>query len=136
MIKWTEEKLKAEGYEIQNARITSADISTEDHCCATLRLTLEGNGWGCCYGGYCLGHGGTYIKQNEIDGGSGEGFKSILQIMWTIETDSFDELKGKYCRVATKGWGSDIKIIGNLIKDKWFDYGSFFEKEGENDCDC
>lgn len=132
MIKWTEEKLKEEGYEIKNACITSVDISTEVHCCATLKMTLEGDGWGVCYGGYNLGRAGTYIKREEIES-SGECFESILQIMWTLGTDSLVELKGKYCRVATKGWGSSVKIIGNLIKDEWFDYGSFFEKEGEND---
>ena len=35
-------------------------------------------------------------------------------------------LKGKYVRVATKGWVNPIKIIGNLIEDRWFDYESFY----------
>lgn len=56
MIEWTEEKLKAEGYEIKNAIIQHIDISTAAHCCATLKMTLEGNGWGVCYGGYNLGN--------------------------------------------------------------------------------
>lgn len=128
MIEWNEEKLKEEGYEIKNALITSVDISTEAHCCAVLRMVLEGDGWGVSYGGYSLGRAGTYIKREEIES-SGEGFKSILQIMWTLETDSLANLRGKYCRVATKGWGENVKIIGHLIKDRWFDYGSFFEKE-------
>ena len=130
MIEWTEEKLKAEGYEIKNAIIQHIDISTADHCCATLKMTLEGNGWGVCYGGYNLGRAGTCIKREEIES-SGKCFESILQIMWTLGADSLVNLKGKYCRVATKGWGSKVNIIGNLINDKWFDYGSFFEKEGE-----
>ena len=130
MIEWTEEKLKAEGYEIKNAIIKQIDISTADHCCATLNIILEGNGWGVSYGGYNLGRAGAYIKREEIES-SGKCFESILQIMWTLGTDSLVNLKGKYCRVATKGWGSSVKIIGNLIKDKWFDYDSFFEKEGE-----
>ena len=37
-------------------------------------------------------------------------------------------MKGKYIRIAHKGFGSSVKIIGNIIKDKWFDYGTFFEK--------
>lgn len=130
MIEWTEEKLKAEGYEIKNAIIKKVDLSTENHSSAVLSIVLEGDGWGCTYGGYCLGHGGTYLKREEIDA-SGKGFESILQIMWTLGTDSLFNLQGKYCRVATNGWGSTVKIIGNLIKDRWFDYGSFFEKEGE-----
>lgn len=29
--------------------------------------------------------------------------------------------------MATKGWGSTVKIIGNILEDKWFDYESFFD---------
>lgn len=32
------------------------------------------------------------------------------------------KLKGKYIRIAHKDLGSTIEIIGNIIKDKWFDY--------------
>lgn len=39
------------------------------------------------------------------------------------------KLKGKYIRIAHKDLGSTIEIIGNIIKDKWFDYKTFFEKE-------
>lgn len=38
-------------------------------------------------------------------------------------------MKGKYIRVATKGWGDTIKIIGNVIKDQWFDTESFWNDE-------
>ena len=31
-----------------------------------------------------------------------------------------------YVRVALKGLGHTIKIIRNIIEDKWFDYGTFF----------
>lgn len=34
-----------------------------------------------------------------------------------------------HVRVATKGLGHSVKIIGNFIKDEWFDYESFFEDE-------
>ena len=30
-------------------------------------------------------------------------------------------------RVATKGGCGPVIIFGNLIKDQWFDYGTFFE---------
>lgn len=36
-------------------------------------------------------------------------------------------MKEKYIRVAHKGLGSSIKIIGNIIKNKWFDYETFFD---------
>jgi hypothetical protein len=128
MIDWTEEKLIEAGYTIRNAKITKVDLSTENHCAADFYMVLDGDGWGVCYGGYKLGHGGTYLKQNEIEG-SDEGMAAILNIMWVVESDSLIGLKDKYVRVATKGWGDTVKIIGHITKDRWFDYGSFFSQK-------
>ena len=131
MKKWTQSKLEEDGYKIQNAKILEADISTKDHASACLQIVIEGAGWGVVYGGRKLGHAGTYIKQEEIEA-TGKGFESILNIMWVLDADSLLELKGKYVRVATKGWGGRVEIIGNILKDEWFDYESFFE-EGETE---
>lgn len=128
---WNEEKLIAEGYTIRNALIKSADLDTSEYCSCLLKLVLEGDGWGVCYGGYCLGHAGTYIKREEIDG-SKKGFDAILNIMWVLESNSLMALKGKYCRVATKDHiSSTVRIIGHIIEDRWFDYGSFFKEEND-----
>ena len=113
---WTEENLIQNGYEIKNARITSVDISTRDYASAVLELTLDGDGWGVVYGGYKLATAGTCLRREEIES-NGKGFESILNIMWVIGVDSFSELKGKYVRVATKGWGDSVKIIGNSTGD-------------------
>lgn len=126
MIKWTEQKLIEEGYEIHNARITHIDLSSEDHGCLSLEMALDGGGWGCVYGGYKLGTAGTYMKEEALCG-SAAGLECIIRIMHTLGVDRFTELNGKYIRVATKGWGSSISIIGNIINDKWFDQKSFFE---------
>lgn len=126
MIDWTEEKLIEEGYKIENAKIVSVDLSTADYACADLRIVLEGNGWGTVFGGYKLAHAGTYINRGDIIGNK-KGFEAILNIMWTLESDSLVGLECQYIRVATKGWGNPIKIIGHITKDQWFDYGSFFE---------
>ena len=53
-----------------------------------------------------------------------------MRIMDTVGVSKFSELEGKYVRVATKGWGDIIKIIGNVIKDQWFDPEAFF-KDGK-----
>lgn len=126
MIKWTEQKLKDAGYEIQNAKITSIDLSAEDHGCLTLSMAIDGGGWGCVYGGYKLGTAGTYMEEESLSG-SAAGLECIIRIMHTLGVDRFTGLNGKYIRVATKGWGSSISIIGNIINDKWFDQKSFFE---------
>ena len=55
-----------------------------------------------------------------------------MRIMDTVGCSTYEGKKGKYVRVATKGWGSTVKIIGNILEDKWFDYESFFDdKEKE-----
>ena len=132
MKKWTKELLKEKGYEIKNAKITSVDLSMEDHGCLTLSMGLEGDGWGCVYGGYVLGHG--YVGAKEFKG-SADGTEYLMRIMDIVGMGCFNQMKGEIVRVATKGWGDIIKIIGNVIKDKWFDPESFFEEEEEKEND-
>lgn len=123
MKKYTQDELIETGYEIKNALITNADLSMADYGCLTLAITLDGGGWGVVYGGYCLGHG--YLGADDFDG-SASGLESIMRIMDVVGVERFQDLKGKYVRVATKGWGGSVKIIGNILKDKWFDIETFF----------
>ena len=129
MKNYTYEQLIESGYKIENALITNVDLSMADHGCLTLAMTLEGSGWGVVYGGYCLGHG--YLGADHFDG-SASGLESIMRIMDVIGVERFQDLKGKYVRVATKGWGGPVKIIGNILKDKWFDIETFFADKEED----
>ena len=131
MKKYTAEILEKAGYEIKNAKITSVSLNMENHGCLTLDILLEGNGWGVCFGGYCLGKG--YVGAGEdFFKGSDSGMEAIMRIMDVVGVSDLQKMKGEYVRVATSGLGSCVKIIGNIIKDKWFDYESFFDdKEGE-----
>ena len=131
MKKYTQEQLTASGYRIENALITNVDLSMADHGCFTLAMTLEGGGWGVVYGGYCLGKGYLVADDNFFDG-SAAGMEYLIRIMDTVGVENFQDLNGKYVRVATKGWGSSVKIIGNIIKDKWFDAETFFADKEEN----
>ena len=129
---WSEESLTAEGYRLKNAEITNVSLNFADHGVLTLDLSLSGGGWGCVYGGYVLGNG--YLGSREFKG-SASGLEAIMRIMDVVGVDDLINLKGKHVRVATRGWGDSVKIIGNFIKDEWFDYGSFFDdkkKEGES----
>lgn len=126
MKKYTEEILKQSGYNIENARITAVSLNMMDHACLSLDLTLEGNGWGVVYGGYCLGHGYLGAKDEDFKG-SAAGMKAIMMIMNTVGVSDLSDLKNKYIRVALGSRGGTIKIIGNIIKDQWFDYKTFFE---------
>ena len=125
MIEWDKSRLENDGYNIENATIKSVDLSMADHGCLVLTMALEGDGWGCIYGGYCLGQGFVGARNFK---GSKNGIEYLMRIMDIAECDTFNQLEGKYIRVATKGWGEFVKIIGNPIKDKWFDAKSFFEE--------
>lgn len=131
MKKYTQEQLTEAGYSIENALITNVDLSMADHGCLTLAMTLEGGGWGVVYGGYCLGKGYLGADDDFFDG-SATGMEYLIRIMDTVGVEKFQDLKGKYVRVANKGWGSSVKIIGNIIKDKWFDAETFFADKEEN----
>lgn len=112
------------GYEILNAKITNVDLSMADHGCITLNMPIEGSGWACCYGGICLGHG--CLGADSFDC-SPKSMEYIMRIMDVVGVERFSDLKGKYIRVATKSWGDTLKLIGNIIDDKWFDPESFFK---------
>ena len=131
MKKYTQEQLTEAGYSIENALITNVDISMADHGCLTLVMTLEGGGWGVVYGGYCLGKGYLDASDDFFDG-SAAGMEYLIRIMDTVGVEKFQDLKGKYIRVATKRWCDPVKIIGNIIKDKWFDAETFFADKEEN----
>lgn len=133
MKKWTKDSLEAAGYKIENARIVDVDLYMNDYDWFVPRLTISGNMWGTAYGGYAIGSkpAGKYE-------GYSNGVESIMRIMDVIGEREFSKLKGKYVRVAIKGTGLGeiVKIIGNIIEDMWFDYGSFFDDcEKEQECD-
>lgn len=125
MKKFTEEELKELGYELLNAEVRNVSLNMKDHGCLTLSITLKGAGWGVVYGGYCLGKG--YLgADDDYFNGFAKGMEAIMRIMDVVGVEALEDMKGKYVRIANKGWGSSVKIIGNVISDKWFDYESFF----------
>ena len=125
-MEWTKESLEKAGYKIENVKITGADLSMADHGVLCLAMPLEWGGCACVYGGIVLGHG--YLGATEFEG-SAKGTEYIMRIMDIVGVERFNQLKGKYARVATKGFGSSVKIIGNIIDDKWFDPEDFFKTE-------
>ena len=125
MKKYTQDQLIEAGYTIENALIESVDLSMVDHGCLTLAMTLKGGGWGVVYGGYCLGKGYLGADDNFFSG-SASGMEYLMRIMDTVGVERFQNLKGKYVRVATKGLSGPVKIVGNILEDKWFDAETFF----------
>jgi hypothetical protein len=105
-------------------------LNFKDHGLLTLDLTLSGGGWGVVFGGYVLGHG--YLGSKNFKG-SKAGLEAIMRIMDVVGVDDLIEMKGKHVRVALKGVGDSVKIIGNFIRDEWFDYGSFFDDKKQEE---
>lgn len=109
--------------EILNAKITSTKLG-EDHGCLTANLFVEGGGWACTFGGYCLDH--WFAEAGGYS--SSDGYGAIIELMKVLEVESWEELNGKYVRVEIEGWGGNIIRIGHLMKDKWFSFKDYFDK--------
>lgn len=124
---WSKETLIESGYTIENAQITNVSLNIKDHGCLTLDLTIEWSGGGCVFGGVVLGKGYVGAKDDYFKG-SEKGCEAIMRIMDVVGQSELHKLKDQYIRVAHKGLGSSVKIIGNIVKDKWFDYEKHFEK--------
>lgn len=115
--------------EIQNATITGVTITMEDHGCLTFWLFLEGGGWGCGFGGICIGKGHLGAKHFE---GSAKGLEAMMRIMDTVGVERWEALKEKYIRAEINGWGGTVTKIGHITQNKWFDINKFFE-QGDGD---
>ena len=109
--------------EILNAKITSTKLG-EDHGCLTANLFVEGGGWACTFGGYCLDH--WFAEAGGYS--SSDGYGAIIELMKALEVESWEELNGKYVRVEIEGWGGNIIRIGHLMKDKWFSFKDYFDE--------
>lgn len=111
----------------KNARIESTRITMADHGVLTFYLDLEACGWCCSYGGYCIGKG--YLGSKEFSGDRGEGLEAMMRIMDVVGVDTWEDLAGKLVRVKCEAWGSPLKVIGNIMEDKWFDIDKFFKEK-------
>lgn len=118
---------------VKNAKITHVSITMADHGCLTFWLTLEGSGWGCGFGGYCIGKGHRGAK--EFSAKNGWGLEAMMRIMDTVGVETWEDLKGKYVRAEVESWGGTITKIGNIMDNKWFDIKEFFAEKGEQDAD-
>ena len=112
--------------EIVNAKITSVSITMADHGCLTFWVTVEGSFGGVSIGGYVIGH--EYLGASEFDG-DGLGIEAMMRIMDVVGVDRWEDLKGKYIRIESYGWGGTVKKIGHITDDKWFDIDEFFKSK-------
>jgi hypothetical protein len=108
--------------EIKNAKINSTMLGYEDHGIFSFYLNLDYDGSGQSAGGYALD---SYIKEKDKRIGTVLGMQLIIEILKTLDIESWEKLKGTYIRV--KADYSKVYAIGNLLKDKWLDFEQFFK---------
>ena len=113
---------------IENVVIKSTMLGTQDHGIMTFMLYLEGDGWGCGFGGYCLDTYDPIVKDRV---GVASGLQAIMEVLKTLEVERWEDLKGKFIRCEIGGIGDGITKIGHLMKDKWFSLKDFFKEKGE-----
>ena len=107
--------------EILTAKIVGTSFGREDHGIMTFFIHVEGDGWGCGFGGYALD---KWDAQKKKRVGTAEGMESLIRIMETLEVDSWEKVKGQYVRVVLEDHA--IKKLGHVIKDKWFSFSDVY----------
>lgn len=113
---------------MENAKIKHVSISMADHGCLTFGITLEGDGWGVVYGGYCIGHG--YLGAETFTAESGSGLEAMMRIMDVVGVSKWEDLVGEYVRVDTSNrLGGTVETIGNITKNKFFNIKEFFRSK-------
>lgn len=116
--------------EILNAKITSTSLGMEDHGIMTCYLHLEGDGWGCAFGGYALD---TWDEKRKRRVGVAAGMDALMTLMEILEIGRWEDLAGQYVRCETHGWRGKITKIGHLIKNRWFSFDEYFMNAKEHE---
>ena len=104
--------------EIQNCKIKSTQLGAEDHGIFTAFLHLEGDGWGCGFGGFAMDGWDEAHKQRI---GHPFGVEFIKAVLETLEVSAWEKLPGVFLRAEHEGCGGRVIRIGHPIKNKWFD---------------
>lgn len=107
--------------EIENGRITSADIQFSRGFIldAWVHLEFEGSGQG--FGGYVLG-GNPFDSEKCADHAKQANLAAdfIGGIMAVADVEKWSDLKGKVVRVERADKFGQIVAIGHAFKDRWY----------------
>lgn len=109
---------------IEEMKISSVDLSMEEHGCLVLRMWLINTKKIVLFGNALLGKG--YLGADSFEGNE-LGTEYIMRIMDVVGVSSFNDMVGKYIRVEAN-WGDTVDKIGNVTEDKWFSQKEFFGK--------
>ena len=98
----------------QNAVITSAEITNDDHGVLSAWLMLDYGGSGQGFGGYAL-----YLPRgfthHTVESPAGH---FLWRVMEVAEVSRWSELPGKTIRVQSDH--GKVYEIGHIVKDDWF----------------
>lgn len=108
---------------IENVKIIKTFLGREDHGILTCYLTVVGDGFGVSIGGYCLDKYDEHKKKRVAS------FELIDRILEVVGVSTWEELQGKYIRIKSNGFGGRITKIGNLLKEDWLDFDTFFKED-------
>ncbi|HFU4217113.1 TPA: hypothetical protein ACGO8M_000489 [Streptococcus suis] len=111
---------------IENVKITQTFLDREDHGILTCYLTVEGYGFGVSIGGCYLD---KYDEHKKKRVAYHKSFGLIDHILEVVGVSTWEDLPGKYIRIESDGFGGRVTKIGNLIKDDWLDFDTFFKEE-------
>ena len=53
----------------------------------------------------------------------------MARIMWAVGVKSWEELKGKYCRVKFDKENGRLTSVGHIVKDKWFNLVEYMKRK-------
>lgn len=109
----TLKELTEKNYMILNGRIENVEIYKNGVDKLFIRLFISGDGWECGYGDFEL-------TKEDYD-----GFSSLTNLMNTLDVDEISKFNSKYLRVAVEDVKSPVKIIGNIITDKWYNFDDY-----------
>lgn len=103
------------GYEVKNALIENADITTEEYPTVNIQLKLP---CGCVvFGGYAFAH---VVKGDFKLEGWEKGMTAIFRIMEVAGVNHWNKLKGSPVRAILKD--NRIYAIAHFLEDKVMDY--------------
>lgn len=102
--------------EIKNAIIEDVRMTTADHGCLSIWLTLNYGGSGQGFGGYALYLPPTWKHHDRKNGYAGH---FIWRCMEIAGVDDWSKMVGKTIRV--KADCSKVHAIGHIVTDDWFE---------------
>ena len=131
---WSQNELIDAGYELINGQIDDIDLSIADHDCLYFSFGICTGSFHIGFGHFCFASYSCKKDNEEHDYRDKYNYTSdpkmgeiLIRIMQTLDISKLSEFKNTYLRIAYKR-GKELKIIGNILYDVWFDIEDFYRE--------